>query len=169
MRYGMKSVAWPVSSALLAAGFKDTFRLMHADPAAMPGATWSPVFRGTEPQDRIDHIYLHGDVLSVTAANTFTTAVEHTTGRWGSSAPQLAENSWPSDHAAVISTLLPTLHPADLDKNRRIDQRDVDLLRQQIQQGLQPVLADFNADGKVDPQDVRALMALCSRPRCAIQ
>lgn len=169
MRYGMKSVAWPVSRALLAAGFKDTFRLIHVDPAAMPGATWSPVFRGTEPQDRIDHIYLHGDVLSVTAASTFTTAVEHTTGRWGSSASQLAENSWPSDHAAVISTLLPTLHPADLDKNRRIDQRDVDLLRQQIQQGLQPVLADFNADGKVDPLDVRALMALCSRPRCAVQ
>lgn len=166
-RYGLSSVAWPVSTALLAAGFQDTFRVSHPDPVSEPGNTWSPVFRGSEPQDRIDHIYLHGPVLQVTAARTFTTQVEQTTGRWGSNPAVLADNSWPSDHAAVLTALRPTLHPADLDQNRQIDQRDVDLLRQRIQQGAQHVLLDFNADGKVDPQDVRAMMALCSRPRCA--
>lgn len=166
-RYGLPAVQWPVSSAILAAGFQDTYRLAHPDPQREPGYTWSPVFHGTEPQDRIDHIYLHGNALQVLAADTFTTAVENTTGRWGSSTTLIRNNSWPSDHAAVVTTLQQRLHPADLDKNQQIDLRDINLLRAQIQQGVTNPLLDFNADGKVDPLDVRALMALCSQPRCA--
>src|ERR1700693_3263983 len=37
-------VSWPVTGAVEAAGFKDSYRTVHPDPVADPGITW-PVKR----------------------------------------------------------------------------------------------------------------------------
>ena len=34
-------VAWPVTEALQRAGFRDTYRVVHPDPVATPGITWT--------------------------------------------------------------------------------------------------------------------------------
>lgn len=101
---GMGPVAWPESLRLAEAGFVDSFRQAHPDPAARPGTTWSPIHQGDEPQDRIDFIHHHGGGLRVTRSRTFTTAVEITVGAWGADTAPVTGNTWPSDHAAVLTT-----------------------------------------------------------------
>lgn len=166
-RNGVGKVIWPTSDAVTRAGFIDSYRYIHPNPLSTPGDTWSPVFKGTEPQDRIDRIYWQGRALQPTAARTFTTAVETTIGREGSSITPVANNTWPSDHAAVLTEMSLRYHPADIDQNDQIDSRDVSLFRQQLTlPGLSPTY-DFNNDGVVDQLDTRAMMALCQRPRCA--
>jgi endonuclease/exonuclease/phosphatase family protein len=39
-------VQWPVSKALSNAGFKDSFRVVHPNPVAKPGFTWTPPREG---------------------------------------------------------------------------------------------------------------------------
>lgn len=60
-------VEWPVSKAMIEAGFKDSFRELHIDPAADPGYTWTPraatSSRHYGIRDRIDYIYYQGDNL----------------------------------------------------------------------------------------------------------
>jgi endonuclease/exonuclease/phosphatase family metal-dependent hydrolase len=104
-RNGVGKVIWPTSDAVIKAGFTDTYRYIHPDPVLSPGNTWSPVFKATEPQDRIDRIYWQGALLKPTASRTFTTEVETTVGREGSSTAPVLNNTWPSDHAAVITEL----------------------------------------------------------------
>jgi endonuclease/exonuclease/phosphatase family metal-dependent hydrolase len=101
---GVGSVAWPTSSAIINAGMKDSFRELHSDPATLPGNTWSPVFKGNEPQDRIDFVYFKGSAINPVTSQVFTTAVEGSVGAWGSSITPLLDNTWPSDHAAVLTT-----------------------------------------------------------------
>ncbi len=81
-------VAWPVSLAMERAGFVDTYRAAHPDPIEFPGTTWSPEFTESHP-DRIDYVYVRGDRWSVLDSAVL---AEH-------------ERGWPSDHAAVLSTL----------------------------------------------------------------
>ena len=81
-------VAWPVSVAMQAAGFLDTYRVAHPDPVDAPGWTWSPEFTEGH-QDRIDYVYARGDAWRVVDSKVLNT---HPDG-------------WPSDHAAVLSTL----------------------------------------------------------------
>lgn len=168
-RNGVGQVIWPTSDAVHKAGFSDSYRVIHPDPVLQPGNTWSPVFKGTEPQDRIDRIYWQGAALKPTAASTFTTTVQTTLGREGSAIAAVAKNSWPSDHAAVFSDMAPRYHPADMDKNGLIDSRDISLFRQQLSLGALAQVYDFNNDGLVSPLDVRAMMALCHKPQCASQ
>jgi hypothetical protein len=165
-RNGVGKVIWPTSDAVAKAGFIDSYRQIHPNPLTKPGDTWSPVFQGTEPQDRIDRIYWQGRALKPTAAKTFTTAVETTIGREGSSITPVANNTWPSDHAAVLTEMALRYHPADFDKNDQIDSRDVSLFRQQLTLPVLPQTYDFNNDGRVDQLDIRAMMTLCQRPRC---
>lgn len=166
-RNGVGKVIWPTSDAVAKAGFIDSYRQIHPNPLTKPGDTWSPVFQGTEPQDRIDRIYWQGRALKPTAAKTFTTAVETTIGREGSSITPVANNTWPSDHAAVVTEMALRYHPADFDKNDQIDSRDVSLFRQQLTLPVLPQTFDFNHDGRVDQLDIRAMMTLCQRARCA--
>ncbi|AGS68332.1 HAD-IA family hydrolase [Streptomyces collinus] len=95
-------VRWPVTEAAEKAGFADSFREAHPDPAAEPGHTWSPVHPvhedgsgRPEPQDRIDYVLHHG--LTVLDSRTLVTG---TPRPW----PDVAGNEWPSDHAAVVTT-----------------------------------------------------------------
>ncbi|MCH0564741.1 HAD-IA family hydrolase [Streptomyces sp. MUM 2J] len=97
-----QDAAWPVTRAAEDAGLGDSYRQAHPDPVRDPGPTWSPVHSEhedgsgrPEPQDRIDFVLHRG--LTVLDSRTLVT------GRlrpW----PDVADNDWPSDHAAVITT-----------------------------------------------------------------
>lgn len=103
-------VAWPVTRAAEEAGFADSYREAHPDPVREPGHTWSPVHAEhedgggrPEPQDRIDFVLHRG--LRVLDSRT------HVTGSprpW----PDVEDNDWPSDHAAVITTFAVTVPEA---------------------------------------------------------
>ncbi|KUN01963.1 hydrolase [Streptomyces yokosukanensis] len=95
-------VAWPVTKAAEDAGFADSYREAHPDPVAEPGHTWSPIHPvhedgsgRPEPQDRIDYVLHRG--LTVRDARTLVTGSPRP---W----PDVADNDWPSDHAAVVAT-----------------------------------------------------------------
>ncbi|MER6065933.1 HAD-IA family hydrolase [Streptomyces sp. NPDC001792] len=95
-------VAWPVTRAAEDAGFADSYRDAHPDPATEPGHTWSPIHPvhedgsgRPEPQDRIDYVLHRG--LTVRDAQTLVTGSPRP---W----PDVADNDWPSDHAAVVTT-----------------------------------------------------------------
>lgn len=96
------AVEWPVTRAAEEAGFHDSYRQAHPDPVAAPGHTWSPVHPvhedgggRPEPQDRIDYVLHRG--LRVLDSRTW---VSGTPASW----PEVADNDWPSDHAAVVTT-----------------------------------------------------------------
>ncbi|WP_053755981.1 HAD-IA family hydrolase [Streptomyces sp. AS58] len=101
-------VDWPVTRAAEEAGLRDSFREAHPDPRLAPGHTWSPVHvlhedgsGRPEPQDRIDYVLHRG--LRVVASRTY---VAGTPRAW----PDVTDNDWPSDHAAVVTTfVLPDL------------------------------------------------------------
>lgn len=83
-------VAWPVSKAMIGAGYQDAFRLIHPEPTSNYGRTWSPRFIETACHERIDHVYFMGKSLQPISANMW----------------DQAEPRWPSDHAAVLVTFL---------------------------------------------------------------
>lgn len=105
-------VDWPVTQKLVAAGFLDSYRIVHPNLLAQPGSTWSPVFsrNGTkpEPQDRIDMIHYLGKKLLPLDSRVFTLAVEKQDSGY-------QQNTWPSDHAAVLSDFLVLPVDADAD------------------------------------------------------
>jgi hypothetical protein len=97
-------LAWPVSTALEAAGFRDTYRELHPDPVASPGLTWwagRPLIDGypdpTEPQDRIDIIY---------AAGPSTTAATWIVGEKDGPEVTIEVDPWGTDHRGVVADLL---------------------------------------------------------------
>jgi hypothetical protein len=95
-------VEWPVSKALTNAGFRDSFRVVHPDPVAKPGFTWtpgSPEGEKVEVHDRIDW------VLSMGATATASKVV----GEGGNPNTDIAVDPWPSDHRGVVSTFDVTL------------------------------------------------------------
>lgn len=112
---GVANVAWPASTAVAAAGLADSFRQAHPDPAALPGNSWSSIHKGTEAQDRIDFIYNKGSALHVVSSRMYATAVETTVGPWGGDVTPVANNTWPSDHFAFVTTF--SLKPVDSDSN----------------------------------------------------
>ena len=96
----------PVSRAMAAAGFEDTFRAVHPNPVQRPGITWSPLFRtqGEKAQgfERIDRLYLHHPEsgrarwrLEPVAAVTYPLV-------WEDDAIPVRERQFPSDHGAVL-------------------------------------------------------------------
>ena len=68
-------VDWPVSRAVEAAGFSDSWRAVHPDPLESLGLTWwaaRPKVEGwnpgpNAPQDRIDFIYSAGPAQATAA------------------------------------------------------------------------------------------------------
>ncbi|MEV4415848.1 endonuclease/exonuclease/phosphatase family protein [Catellatospora sp. NPDC049609] len=94
---------WQVSVAVERAGLRDSYRVVHPDPVAVPGHTWSPLNpwheqrEGTpEPQDRIDFVHFAGPLRAVTSD---TVGVGEPRPM-----PHHADNDWTSDHWAVLST-----------------------------------------------------------------
>jgi len=97
-------VEWPVTKAAEEAGLCDSYREVHPDPVSDPGHTWSPVHvehedgsGRPEPQDRIDFVLYRGRGLRVLDSRV---VVSGTVRVW----PEVADNAWPSDHAAVVTT-----------------------------------------------------------------
>jgi endonuclease/exonuclease/phosphatase family metal-dependent hydrolase len=107
------AVDWPVTRALEDAGFIDSFRAIHPDPATTPGLTWPaarPKVSGWNPppdapQDRIDYIFSSG---AATPTDSEVIGEPGSPGVWKSVTP------WPSDHRALVSTfdVTPATPPA---------------------------------------------------------
>ncbi|MFE6178022.1 HAD-IA family hydrolase [Streptomyces sp. NPDC056464] len=94
-------VEWPVTKAAEEAGLRDSYREAHPDPVTHPGHTWSPIHAvhedgsgRPEPQDRIDFVLHRG--LGVLHSETYVCGRPRP---W----PDVEDNDWPSDHAAVIT------------------------------------------------------------------
>lgn len=110
-------VEWPVSKALADAGFRDSYREIHPDPAANPGITWTsgypvPHREANEMIDRIDQIYALGNS---------TTVASQIVGETGGPDIDIGITPWPSDHHAVVATFraVPGPAPAMVSLDRR--------------------------------------------------
>lgn len=96
------AIEWPISLAIEAAGFRDTWREIHPDPVAEPGLTWwadRPPTGGYEPgpdtpDDRIDIIYAAGPAVTTDCR------IE---GELGRPDVSFGVDPWPSDHRAVVA------------------------------------------------------------------
>jgi endonuclease/exonuclease/phosphatase family metal-dependent hydrolase len=96
--HGGYVVPWPVSAMLDGAGFLDAYRVVHPDPVAQPGITWTPSKPLDDPEevhDRIDFVYLRGDVRVEEA---------HVVGESEELADIVIEE-FPSDHRGVVATV----------------------------------------------------------------
>lgn len=112
---------WPVSSALAAAGLRDTYREAHPNPLTHPGYTWwahRPATPGWNPQkndlhDRIDFIYAAGPAKVVSSKDM------------GSCCTSCQPSSWSSDHCAIVTTceVIPAAHPVLVAIHKRLLQR----------------------------------------------
>ena len=93
---GVGSVLWPTSMYPTMAGLVDSYRVVHRDPVAQPGITWSPIYLNNngrpEPKDRIDFIFHKG--LQVLESDTVVIGNPKPE-------PNHEDNEWTSDHAAV--------------------------------------------------------------------
>jgi hypothetical protein len=89
---------WPVGVALADAGFLDSYRVVHPDPVAVPGFTWTPGGPESvrdEVHDRIDWVLSAGP-----AAATDSRIV----GEIGGPDVDIAVDPYPTDHRGVVST-----------------------------------------------------------------
>jgi endonuclease/exonuclease/phosphatase family metal-dependent hydrolase len=92
---------WPVSLAVEAVGFVDTFRAVHPDPVENPGITWTygypfPRLNADEVIDRIDFVY---------AANADAVILSEIVGDPAMPNTDIAVSPYPSDHRAVVSAI----------------------------------------------------------------
>lgn len=92
------AVPYPTSRAVEAAGLQDAFRLAFPDEVARPGWTWTPTTRPDDPTDRHDRI----DFVHVAGVDVVEAAI---VGEDASTA-DLVVRPWPSDHRAVVATLV---------------------------------------------------------------
>lgn len=120
---GVSGVAWPASTAVHHAGMLDSFRVIHPDPAAVPGNSWSPLYTG-DAADRIDFVYYKGKGLRPLDSKHFHTAIEVTLGAWGASTTPARNNTWPSDHGAMLTDFF--LEPADSDNDGLADAFEIE-------------------------------------------
>ncbi len=110
-------LAWPVTAAMAAAGFRDSYREINPDPKAKPGVTWTlgyphPNIEANEAVDRIDQVHVLGNA---------TTLASQILGPAGGPDVDIPVSPWPSDHLAVVSTfrVTPAAAPAMLSLDRR--------------------------------------------------
>ncbi|MEQ1900540.1 MAG: endonuclease/exonuclease/phosphatase family protein [Devosia sp.] len=100
------SLDWPVSRLLANAGFADSYRTVHPDPATAPGLTWtagypSPHLKPSETFDRIDWVlYAHATPIASAVV-----------GEAGGPDVEIGVVPWPSDHRSVVTTF--EVVPAD--------------------------------------------------------
>lgn len=99
---------WPVSRRLADAGFRDSYRDAHPDPATAPGLTWTagqppPRMRPSETNDRIDWVMAGGPSETLAA---------RLVGEQGGPSVEIEVSPWGSDHRAVASTFAIVPAPA---------------------------------------------------------
>jgi endonuclease/exonuclease/phosphatase family metal-dependent hydrolase len=93
---------WPVSRAYADAGFRDSYREVHADPVAVPGFTWTPGGPESirrEVHDRIDWVLASGRARAVES---------DLVGERGGPDVDIAVHPYPTDHRGVASTFVVT-------------------------------------------------------------
>ena len=93
-------VKYPSALRLEEAGFIDTYRHFFKDEIASPGYTWTPTTAADDPDDhhdRIDYVFGRGPDLKVESA----VAVGEE-----SDASDIGLSPWPSDHRAVVATVI---------------------------------------------------------------
>lgn len=95
-------VNWTVSKEMVNAGFKDSFREMHPEPAINLGVTWLyDVGEEVEPptrMDRIDYIYYQGKTIEVLESNVYNQLLGEMLSYEGE------EFFYASDHGFVFTT-----------------------------------------------------------------
>ena len=91
-------VAYPTSTTLAKAGFRDSYRTIYPDEIKNPGITWSPAYQVGDPRthhDRIDFVYFKGKGLEVKEVKILGENEEYA---------DLVVSPYPSDHRAVVGT-----------------------------------------------------------------
>lgn len=114
-------IKWPVSLAIAAAGFQDSWRSVYPDAVTNPGLTWWAarppldiyLIDENDPQDRIDFVWFSGTAVVQSS---------EIVGEQGGPEVSIHVDPWPSDHRAVVSQFLvsPTAMPAMVSTNSRI-------------------------------------------------
>ncbi|BCX47937.1 endonuclease/exonuclease/phosphatase family protein [Haloferula helveola] len=100
------AVAYPASTAVTAAGFRDAWRTAHPDELTRPGFTWTPLTKPDDPKDhhdRIDFVYFKGDGIRLGEARVI------------GEDPKRADvviTPYPSDHRAVVAEFVDSNGPA---------------------------------------------------------
>jgi len=92
-------VAYPTSTGMAKAGFRDSYRTIYPDEMKNPGITWSPSYKVGDPRthhDRIDFVYFKGKGLQVKDVKILGENKENA---------DLVVSPYPSDHRAVVATL----------------------------------------------------------------
>lgn len=92
-------VPYPSTLAMVKAGLRDAFRVVHPDEVGRPGWTWTPTTRPTDPKDRhdrIDFIFFAGREVSVKRCEVVGESREFA---------DLVVTPYPSDHRAVVATV----------------------------------------------------------------
>jgi exonuclease III len=92
-------VSYPSSAALAKAGFADAYRTVYPDVMKMPGYTWTPVTKTSDPKDhhdRLDIIYFSGKGVRVKSVEIV--------GEDRNNA-DIAVNPYPFDHRAVVAAI----------------------------------------------------------------
>jgi len=89
---------WPVSRALASAGFRDAYRVVHPDPVAVPGFTWTP----GGPESVTDEV--HDRIDWVLAAGSVTPIASTVVGEGGFPDAGVTIDPYPTDHRGVLST-----------------------------------------------------------------
>jgi endonuclease/exonuclease/phosphatase family metal-dependent hydrolase len=105
------AVDWPVSLAMVEAGFSDAWRSVYRDVEAKPGLTWwagRPPLPDYAPgendaEDRIDLVWYQGPVVPRSA---------RLVGEPGGPGVDVHVSPWPSDHRGVVVTF--TVEPRPL-------------------------------------------------------
>lgn len=89
-------VAWPTTTAVEAAGFRDAYRAVHPDPVKRRGLTWTPTTKTDDPKDRhdrIDFVFAGGEHVKIKSAEVVGEGREFA---------DLVVTPYPSDHRAVV-------------------------------------------------------------------
>jgi len=93
-------VAYPSTRRLEEAGFIDAYRHFFKDEIASPGFTWTPTTSAGDPDDhhdRIDYVFVRATRLTV--ESSVVVGEE-------SDASDIGMSPWPSDHRAVVTTVI---------------------------------------------------------------
>ena len=109
-----RALPLPVSMAMHAAGFTDTFRMLYPSPVQHPGITWSPMFRTKgegdaqveQGFDRIDRLYLKNPTLPDGQWVLRPVAAHVLPLIWEDESIAVIDRQFPSDHGALVIDLM---------------------------------------------------------------
>jgi endonuclease/exonuclease/phosphatase family metal-dependent hydrolase len=93
-------VDWPTTKAVVAAGFRDSYRAAFPDPVTHGGLTWTPTTPPDDPKDRhdrIDFVFLAGPKVELKKVQIVGEAEENA---------DIVVTPYPSDHRSVVAEVV---------------------------------------------------------------